>query len=342
MRCRRLATSTGPLLIPNVAPPFNELLVRRDDPAVDTLTLGPDIFTIRFQDGTLYDINFPGAVGTPNVVLALNTAVSLLLLSDPPQFTYDSMGTIILSSGSLMSIPGSNWYDDLGMSFDYNVPFNHVYYGYPLQATTFHQVLVPTGYYSNTGLGDYVTDALDASFGDPPGTWSINPAPGAMDQRYLLQATLPFVITPRVPPSNTRDEHRYLWYQMGFFDFPPTYVQNSIQATWDPNLFGATCVYLFSNFIASANKAFDGEGAPDSVIATIPITVPYGYTQTHFFGQWNGPMLRYIASIVPRSLDVSLRNVYGDLIHLPPNQQLTVTFKLWYEQKSIHEVGGQS
>jgi hypothetical protein len=332
-----------PNLFPNVSAPFNELLVRRTDPLVDTLTIAAQDFIFQFNAGQPMTIAFPGAIGTPAVVAALNAAVALLGLGVmAPVFTFTTTGVIVMTSPAAVALNGGNWYSELGMAGSAAERFNHIYYGFPLAADAFHVVYVPTGFYTHTELGDYITAALDVSFGDPPGSWSINPAPMAMDQRYVLSNPIPFVITPRTPPSNSRDERRDLWYKMGFFAFPDFFGFASVSAGYDPNLQGASVVYLFSNLMASSNRSFDGEGAPDSTVLAIPITVPYGFVQTHVAGQWNGPMIRYTTAITPRALDISLRDVYGDLLFLPPNQQLTVMWKLWFEQKSVHEQGGRN
>ena len=329
---------TFPNLFPNVDEPFNEALVRVTDPLLDGWAVAAQTFSIRMQDGSLYSLVMPASVGTVVVVAQLNLAAAALPVEVRPVFTYDATGVLVMTCRALTQLNSPNWFSALGFASSPTTPFNLIYYGYPLDITAFSIVTVPPAFYTNDQLGDLITDGIEAIYAYPPGSVTINPAVGDVDQRYVLVNSLnPMVITPRRFPSNTHDDRRDLWYKMGFFVFPVDYTMSTIRATDDPNLFGETEVYLYSNALAGANKAFHGQGVPDSIIHTIQIDEPYGFLVTNEAGQWNGPMTRYVSPVIPRIVDLSLRNIYNEILRLPNNQQLTVTFRLWYKQESIHD-----
>jgi hypothetical protein len=336
-----------PNLFPNVAPPNNEFIAREMSPIGDGFTVPAQNFDFSIQHPNRvfisYTLVFPGAIDSPAVAIAFNTAFATQFgFVSPPTFTMTPNGSFVIQSLDPLGLISDSWNSLLGFQNDGSVFYNTVYHGYPLSFTTFHSVLVPQAFYTQEQLGDALTKLLDDSFVRPAGTWTINPNPIDLDQRYHLRnSASTFIVTRRIPPQPSHSDLRHLCHQMGFFDLPEVFLPD-LQAPYDPHLFGANAVYLFSNILASGMKAYDGEGIPQSVIATIPITVGYGFQQTQVLNQWNGPQTRYKAGISPKVIDISLRDVYGDIMFLPPNQQLIVTFKLWFEAKSIHDVGGRN
>jgi len=97
-----------------------------------------------------------------------------------------------------------------------------------------------------------------------------------------------------------------------------------------PNLFGETLVYLYSQAIAQQVKAYSGQGEPDYMVATLPITVPYGGFQVWNFNQYQSPTTRYDKGWSSTIVDITLKNIYGETLDIGPNQHMYVTLKLWY------------
>jgi hypothetical protein len=331
-----------PNLFDNVSAPNSTLLARTyQDLTTDLVGTGiaAQDFSVFWINGDYNNALIAASTNTSQVVFNFNN--NYIPNNLALRMSVSPTGVLQLSSEIPFILTSSNW-ALYGFQTSSDTVYNNVYYGYPVNPAwnAFREVTVPDGFYDNFQLGNAVTALLDTAF-STPGAWSINPLLGAMDQRYLLQNSVaPFIITPIIPPSGIHDDQRYLWFQMGFVNYSTAYA-SSLQADVNPELFGLNVVYLYTNMLTSSEKAFSGEGLPDPTISTIPITVEYGFLQTEVLNQWNGPFYRFASGVTPQDIDVSLRNVYGEILALPPNQQMVVTFKLWFEGASIHQRGTQ-
>ena len=311
---------------PNVTAPNNEILFRTSVPATDTWA--PPLTVLSFSfGGDSGSVTYPGtAVGTPAVVAELNSLFPL------PVFSYDGYGAIILNPPVTVTLDSASWSTTFGVSADQLGKEARYFLLYPLSiyGGMFFQVLVPPGlFYNQNQLGIIVTDAMTSLVG---GVFTINPVVGAPDQRYLFRVVsgppVMFVVRGDLPFQHT--DYRQLLYQMGLSDNYPTVLYTVLQFDLNPALQGEQVIYLWSNLLAANNRSFDGEGAPGSLIATIPVNVIYGGVVNYTLNQYAAPSLVFQHPVPKRQFDFTLKNIYDELLDIGWNQNLTVTLRLWF------------
>jgi hypothetical protein len=117
---------------------------------------------------------------------------------------------------------------------------------------------------------------------------------------------------------------------MGFQNLPVT-PYDSITADLNPALQGEQVAYLHSQILSAGRKSYSGEGAPDSVIAVIPITVPYGSIMSYNPNRWSDPGFVLERGITPRQFDFTLKNQYDELLDIGWNQTMTLFFRMFFD-----------
>ena len=104
-----------------------------------------------------------------------------------------------------------------------------------------------------------------------------------------------------------------------------------VLTTRKPLLGGVENVFVHSDAITGAKKSLGGHETPNSVIATIPVTVPYGFTQTiQFEANSTRPTVVYDVS-TPSSIstvDYSFRDADLSVIDLQSGE-ISLTVRLW-------------
>ena len=98
-----------------------------------------------------------------------------------------------------------------------------------------------------------------------------------------------------------------------------------------PILTGEQCVYVYSNALAAHRTSLGGHEVSDAIIATIPVTVPYGFVQTiQFQCDAQRPTIVY-GPQVPSDLsniDISFRDADRNVIDLVQGE-IFCNVRLW-------------
>ena len=97
-----------------------------------------------------------------------------------------------------------------------------------------------------------------------------------------------------------------------------------------PNLAGEPMLYLHSEALTNGKNSVSGRGTADSVLASIPISVPFGAVQTCKIDN-SRPMLVFDkqTNMTIESLDFSLRDGDGRTAILEGSGEIYVTLRLW-------------
>jgi len=97
-----------------------------------------------------------------------------------------------------------------------------------------------------------------------------------------------------------------------------------------PLLSGESCVYIHSKTLTGSRSSIGGHEVSDSVIATIPITVPYGFVQSVQLADAQRPTVVYGMQTPSQieNVDLSFRDADLDIIDMPQGE-IYATVRLW-------------
>lgn len=246
-------------------------------------------------------------------------------------------GCIHITSRGLTTLISPAWSTIVGVPLAQTQagPQNE-WFAYPLDPTNFREVFVDPGFYDNIQLGNAVAAALQASVGPVVAFSEVSPG---FDYRYQVTSTTPIQLVVQQLPLYLHADPRQLLQQMGFFGLPNVVSDGSgigpnplIVASALPQLFGETVAYLHSIFLARDCRGFDGEGKIEHHVTTLPIDVPYLGYQNVLLNQYQNPTIKYANPMTLTQVDLRLRNIYGEILDIGPNQELYAVVRLWYER----------
>jgi hypothetical protein len=252
-----------------------------------------------------------------------------------PRITYEAnVGILRLTFPIASNLTSSTWNTIVGIDPQESRIQKASFNGYPTRTNLFNRapftvISITPGFYSSDELAAALQTQLDRTF--PPLTWSVfqnddgrfSISPTAISRFSLVQ--------PMFAGVGFNLNVRGLLHTMGFNVFQTEIMgfEPNVAST-EPNLFGETIVYLHSQAIAQQVKAYSGQGEPDYMVATLPITVPHGGFQVWNFNQYQSPITRYDKGWSGTVVDMTLKNIYGDTLDIGPNQHMYVTLRLWY------------
>ena len=99
-----------------------------------------------------------------------------------------------------------------------------------------------------------------------------------------------------------------------------------------PLLYGEQCVYIYSKALTASRSSLAGHQVSDSVIGTIPVTVPFGFVQTVRMADAERPTVVYGVQTAAQleNIDMEFRDADRDLIDLSDGQgEIFCTVRLW-------------
>lgn len=331
---------TFPNLFPNITQGNNIITYRTTPPNGDDYHFPVSSLNYYTQDGQLVDITIEPSLGP------FNTVDQMAYVSVQPgiqgvfDITVDPYGAIIMKSliGPVkLNGPSDNWTFAFGFPPEQLGGYQTTWIGYPLEATNppfnqpvFFQIQVPVGFYDQDSLVGVLADLLHVN--DPLFNVSIM-TQGTNSYFDISNPVTQFELVPMYKPSDLsgiEPNYRQLVYQLGFQNLPSD-LYNTIIALLNPALQGEQIVYLHSIIMSSSRKSYSGEGAPDSVIAAIPVNAPYGAIVVYSLNQWADPAFVYERGIAPREFDFTLRNQYNENLDIGWNQTLTLFFRMFFD-----------
>lgn len=341
-------------VFPNVRPTYNTFLIRQGYPALSPQmddALGGSVYSWRTSTGQTFTVTPPslGPLQTiAGYVATMNAFLTGAGTNNYPVLTADPSGVInVTFNGSPCALIGPAWTATCGIPLNQinKLPAPNALNGYYVTLAanplySWKEVRVAAGFYDADELALAVQTAGRIALNNVNFTVTVGGAPLG-EQRFIM--SLPGVgisiCQVQDPTDPARFDNRTLLTTMGF-GFEPSVLfgapnQNQptavdITAQFLPNLLGETVLFLHSQMLSQQIKSYQGEGPPDYCIASIPITVGYGESQTVFFNQHNGVQLRFLEGMLPSVVDITFKNVFGDFLDNGDNQQAFVVLRAWY------------
>jgi len=322
---------TFPNLFPNIVVGRHTLLIRNTLPDADgfdaTIEGIPSDYSIVLSNNQM--ITFP-LTDNP---LVMSTAdwIPILNANFAPylEVSMDAFGALFfISLVGPIRLTTVNWVNVFGVASNQLNTSRTSFVAYPYVIDRVG--LFPTGFYSLPDVTSMLTTELNLlpwSGGD----FTVDTVFTGLSERLRISnPTVPFMISHYAPAPSDGIDYRQLSYQLGFQTLD-TVLSTSVEAELNPSLQGEQVVYLHSNAFASAKKAFSGEGAPDSLIATIPVFwAGYGDVVAYSLNQWESPVISYDREVSPKQFDFCLKNIHNDILDIGWNQNMTITFRLFF------------
>lgn len=317
---------TFPNLFPNVTSQHNEILVRHLPTNADGFTAVLQQFLYLRPNGTqeqLDVVNAPFVDSSVDWVPILNFD-----FGGDITVTIDAFGAFTFTSNvGPINLIGANWTTVFGIPPSQLDRFATTWIGYPY---VIDSIVIPVGFYDQLQLAVVIEGLLNA-LPWSLGGFDVSIVPMGQNNFYVITNNLVnFTLIVRQALPGAFTDYRQLLYQMGFQVFPSS-LYSTLQAILNPTLQGEQVVYLHSSAVASAKKAFSGEGLPDSLVATIPMWGGYGDVVMYSLNQWESPAITYERTVTPNEFDFSLKNIYDEFLDIGFNQNMTVTFRFFFK-----------
>lgn len=151
------------------------------------------------------------------------------------------------------------------------------------------------------------------------------------DTPIVLRYTLDATFGPPEAYFTIEWDRKSLAYPIGVDRDDELRVSVGVPAYVFPNLTGEQTLYLHSEALTAGRNSIGGHSIPDSVIATIPITVPFGAVQAMTHSDKNKPMIVWDRQTPQNleSIDLSLRDGDREVVTLKGSGELSVSIRLF-------------
>jgi hypothetical protein len=190
------------------------------------------------------------------------------------------------------------------------------------------KVEIPPNQYDIVSFAAALQTGFDTAFGGAGViTIAVNAPPG-LPQSISYQLDAPFAAGGLGYILITRSKN--LARVMGVNRDELFVVTQAAAALKLPLLSGETCVYIHSKTLTGSRSSIGGHEVSDSVIATIPITVPYGLVQSVKLADAERPTVVYGMQTPSQieNVDLSFRDADLDIIDMPQGE-IYATVRLW-------------
>jgi hypothetical protein len=190
------------------------------------------------------------------------------------------------------------------------------------------KVEVPPAQYDIVSFAAALQTGFDAAFGGASViTIAVDNPPG-LPQSVSYQLEPPFAIGGLGYITMTRSKN--LARVMGVNRGEVFVVTQAAEAKLMPLLSGEPAVYIHSKTLTGSRSSLGGHEVSDSVIGTIPITVPYGLVQSVRMADAERPTVVYGLQTPSQieNVDLSFRDADRDIIDMPAGE-IGVTVRCW-------------
>lgn len=190
-------------------------------------------------------------------------------------------------------------------------------------------------YYSIDKMAEVLQQQLRLQTPNPGDGWDVIVVEGAASDGGALLSIAYTVDTLGVPVKIRFLSDSTLARILGFQEtieieqpgpFPPVLTRTQLA--------GEHAIMLHTREILGSRNSYNGVGASNAAMITLPITVVYGANQTKHFAGDQGPVVHYGPQTAPsiNSVDVSFRYLDGEVVDLQ-NAPTSVTFRLWLRSR---------
>lgn len=193
-------------------------------------------------------------------------------------------------------------------------------------------VTLPDGQYNITQVLDYLSTGFSAIMVNGPIVFSISPTtnlvtwniPGGLNQAQItgLQASSPS-----------------LNWTLGFTQSTGAFATTATAASI-PNLTGDTIFYIHSAILGNNQTYLNSNSGNINDVngwVAIPVTVPFGYSQTFEGSELDGRVVLGSVGKPTNQFDITIRTNGGLLLPpFPPNFEMILTLKLYYKPPNLY------